>query len=274
MSRTKIIILILLTLILLAGVGVTVYLALQSQDIRSRAQTNEGGSTCTPPAAVSGVRVGYPNCESGRDPQCVYAEANCTWNASSGIASYRVTVTEVETSKNIKTETLGSTTTKLVFQISSGNTYRCDVSAINSCGAESQVATDSKLCSVQLVPSPSPSPVVSPSPVPTPTPSPTPPPPAPSPRPVVLDCGYTPCNVNATCKAGLTCIQARDGNHYCSMPEFQASCANNPTVNTCCVAPKPVTVLPPSGDINATNVVIGVGMALILFAGAALFKGF
>lgn len=76
---------------------------------------------------------------------------------------------------------------------------------------------------------PTPTGTLTPTPTPTATPSPTPQPHA---------CGYTPCTSNTDCNSGLICVTSNNnGPKYCSLPQYQQACEQNPSVATCCNAP-------------------------------------
>lgn len=176
---------------LVAGIAVTLILLKSSQDNRSRAQafptpipTSAVATTTSPspsgtaqindapacpaPAAVSNVFVDYPNCEG---VNCSFSEASCQWDASSDATTYNVTITEVETNTQVKQESLASSVVKTVFPVTNGKTYKCDVSAVNTCGAISTVASHQLLCVTDVAVSPTATPVP---PTPTPTLEPTP----------------------------------------------------------------------------------------------------
>ncbi len=62
----------------------------------------------------------------------------------------------------------------------------------------------------------------------------------PTPTPVPARCGYTPCDdVTAPCGDGMICLETSTGAKYCSMPEFEEACYDNPNQTTCCTAPSP-----------------------------------
>ncbi|KKU18190.1 MAG: hypothetical protein UX28_C0001G0046 [Candidatus Pacebacteria bacterium GW2011_GWA1_46_10] len=72
-------------------------------------------------------------------------------------------------------------------------------------------------------------------------------------------CGYGPCDTDADCLDGLTCITADNGNTYCAQPEFEAACVANPSIASCCQEPTPTptpteeptpTPTPEDNDVN------------------------
>lgn len=105
--------------------------------------------TCIAPATPAGVQVEYPGC-NGED--CDLAQASCKWDAQADASSYNLTVTEVETGTVIKNnESEATGTTKIVFPITQGKTYKCDVVAVSSCGGLSAAASDQLLCQADAI---------------------------------------------------------------------------------------------------------------------------
>lgn len=177
----------------LLGLGVSVYLVTQQQDQRSRAaiptpakfptslptstptpaQTfaTSGNDACPAPQQVSGVLVEYPGCEGDT---CLFAQASCKWNVVADATSYNLVVTEVDTGNVVRNESIPSSTTKVVFPITQGNTYRCEVSATNACGSIGLSSTHELLCQADaLIPTEPPPPPPTSTPKPTFTPAPT-----------------------------------------------------------------------------------------------------
>lgn len=111
---------------------------------------------CAAPAATTGVQVEYPGCASGTT--CDLAQASCKWNSQADAASYNVTVTEVETGTLIKNnESEAASVTKIVFPITQGKTYKCDVVAVSACGGLGAPGTDQLLCKADaLIDTPTP----------------------------------------------------------------------------------------------------------------------
>ncbi len=111
--------------------------------------------SCSAPAIASGVTVEFPGCNGS---SCDLTQASCAWNSQSDAASYNVTVTEVETSTVIKNnESQSSSTTKILFPITQGRTYKCDVVAVASCGTLAAAASDQLLCEADaLIDTPTP----------------------------------------------------------------------------------------------------------------------
>lgn len=145
-------------------IGTTVYLTRQRQDTQSSAQTP--GETCTTPATVQNVLITYPHCDANGN--CPLTQANCTWSAVTDATGYQLTITEVDSNTIVKTEAV--TGTSVVFDVTQGKTYKCDVQAVNACSDLGLAGTDELLCEVDaLVASPSPTPVVTTPPTPTPT---------------------------------------------------------------------------------------------------------
>jgi hypothetical protein len=177
---------------------------------------------------------------SAKAISCSYNQASCSWDPTIGAVSYAVKVTEVESSNVVYNNQVQSSITRVVFNVTSGKTYKCDVTATNSCGSSGGTGTDSLLCAADGIPSFTPAPTSVASVAPTPTPAPTQTPQA---------CGYSPCVTDNNCQAGLVCVAASSGGKYCSRPEFQQACASSPSVTSCCSAPvvtaPPAVVVPP-----------------------------
>lgn len=141
---------------MLAAIPGTVYLVKQQQETRSRAQSTD--STCTPPGAVANVQIEYPNCQ-GND--CFFEEANCSWDAVTGAVTYNLKISELDTGSVVREESLNSATTKVVFAVTQGKTYKCDVTAVNSCGQTGGTGSDTRLCKVEgIVATSTPTPTV------------------------------------------------------------------------------------------------------------------
>lgn len=51
------------------------------------------------------------------------------------------------------------------------------------------------------------------------------------------ECGYSPCELDADCSDDLVCITADDGDNYCAVSDYEAACADDPTVTNCCEEP-------------------------------------
>ncbi len=129
---------------------------------------------CAAPAVATGVTVEFPGCNGS---SCDLTQASCAWNSQSDAASFNVTVTEVETGTIIKNnESQPSTTTKVLFAITQGRTYKCDVVSVSACGGLAAAASDQLLCEADaIIDTPTPTPIpptatpIPPSPTPTPT---------------------------------------------------------------------------------------------------------
>jgi hypothetical protein len=105
--------------------------------------------SCSAPAVASGVTVEFPGCNGS---SCDLTQASCAWNSQADAASYNVTVTEVETSTIIKNnESQSASTTKVLFPITQGRTYKCDVVSVASCGTLAAAASDQLLCEADAI---------------------------------------------------------------------------------------------------------------------------
>lgn len=87
---------------------------------------------------------------------------------------------------------------------------------------------------------------------PTPTPTLTP---TVTPTPVPNGCGYTPCNsTTQPCQSGLQCVQANNGQYYCSMPNYVTACKTNPGTSACCNAPTATPTPTPTNTPTPTSI--------------------
>lgn len=171
----KIILLGIIIFVLIGSIGVTLYLTQSSQDNRSGAQQTADEEVCPDPSPPSDVLVDYPNCEGGVGTQCDFNKANCTWGDSLDATSYNVTVTQVESNQQVVSETVPSSTTKVVFDVVQKTTYRCTVTAVNTCGGTSVGVSAEQYCEndalVEATPVPTTplvaTPILTASPVPT-----------------------------------------------------------------------------------------------------------
>lgn len=103
---------------------------------------------CTTPGTVTNVKITYPACANG---QCSFTSATCTWDATLNAATYTVKVTEVDTNTIVTSQSITAPTTTITFPVTSGKTYKCDVTAVNSCGQAGGTGSDSLLCKVDGV---------------------------------------------------------------------------------------------------------------------------
>lgn len=55
--------------------------------------------------------------------------------------------------------------------------------------------------------------------------------------PTQLSCGASICNASTICEPNLRCALTGNGNRYCTVPEYEASCSGNPNFANCCQAP-------------------------------------
>lgn len=258
---------------LMGVIGLTVYLLQSQQDVRSRAQTGptpqaSPTQSCPIPAQVQNVLVEFPNCVGDI---CNFTQASCSWNSVAGATKYQLTITEVDTSTIIKNGEEEAAITRVVFPITQNRTYKCEVSAKNSCGASGQSGSHSLLCEVDAA-------VVTPTPIP------------PTQAPVQNDCGFA-CASNENCKSGLTCAIGASGQGLCSIPSFSQTCQSSPSISSCCSAlptvpatpsaqpttsapttalQNPPPTIPPSGNFTGT-ILVGTSLMLILIIGTILF---
>ncbi len=264
-------------LIIAVGFGVVLFLVQQRTHILPFAQQT-GGTQCQAPATPTNVQINYPYCQNQQS--CSFQQASCTWSQVVGATNYNVVITEVDSGSVIKNEQLPVTTTTEVFPIISGKTYKCDVTAANSCGSLSPTASQSLLCQIEGFASPSPSATLPPQGAPSPTPTPTPAPlatvapipvPTVAPAPVALACGYAPCDtVTAPCQAGLVCVTGNNGSKICANPNYQAACQATPDGPTCCTAPpaKPQPTQLPHAGTEELTFTVGIFSVTLVTLGA------
>jgi hypothetical protein len=267
--NTKTIAIVAVVIFLLASIGVGVYLAMNPQDFlpsaqeSTQTQTAQGGS-CPAPGTPATVTLSYPLCESvGGGPEtCVFEKAGCVWEGVSGATKYSVKVTEVETGASVSSETINAPALKTSFPVVQGRTYKCEVSAINSCGATGGINEDTLLCETDAFVSPAPVSTPPPAPVSTPTPTPTPSP---------IACGFQGCSTAVPCQNGFICVETSAGQNFCARSEYQSMCYKSPGVASCCEAPPaPKPTLPPAGALDSTLILGGAGLGLVILGAAAL----
>lgn len=277
---TKVIIAIVVVVVLLGAVGVGTYLVLNQQNFFSSADqtstsslsgdsnTSGQGASCPAPGTPETVTLSYPLCESvnGGQETCQFEKAGCVWESVSGASTYNVKVTEVETGATIKSETITAPTVKTSFPVVQGRTYKCEVSAVASCGTSGGTNEDTLLCEADALLSPSPSPTPPPPVATPPPPPPTPPPPSP------IACGASGCSSTVPCQDGYICVQTSVGTNYCAMASYQSQCYRSPNQPSCCQAQAtPAPTLPPAGAIDSTLIIGGAGLGLVILGAAALF---
>lgn len=168
--------------LLLGGLGLSIFLSQQQQDVRQRAAEPV--------------------------PSCVSNQAKCTWDAVANATTYHYKIIDVSSNAVISEGDIPSSTTQIAFTSQANKTYKCIVSAVNTCGVgpEGQaIAT----CSISPTPTNTPVPLSTPTATPIPTPTATPAPtntPIPTPTPTVPVPTSTGCplpaqvtNVRITC---------------------------------------------------------------------------
>jgi len=244
---------------LLGVVILTLYLLSQQQDVRSRAdqpvdeQVSQQQS-CPTPAQVQNVQVEFPNCTGD---VCNFTEAACSWNAVAGATKYKLTVTQVESAAVVKNEEVDAALNRVVFPITQNKTYKCDVSAINSCGAVGVAGSHSLFCEVDALLDPTP---------------------APTAPPAKSACGFS-CASSENCETGQICAIGASGQGYCAFPSFENTCKLSPSVSSCCssptlaekpTAPPPAPTIVPPGNVGNT-LALGTGIVILFILGLALF---
>jgi len=116
-------------------------------------------ASCPVPAQVQNVKVEYPGCTG---TQCSFANATCSWGASTDATQYQLTITEVETNTSVKNEKVPTTTTTVTFPVTQGKTYKCNVSGVNACGTSGVAGSYSLLCETDALLEPTAAPTAPP----------------------------------------------------------------------------------------------------------------
>lgn len=194
--------------------------------------------SCPLPTAPTNVLVEYPGCVGDN---CSLVQASCSWGAVAGATSYSVKITETDTSTIIKSETV-TTNDTYIFPVTQNRTYRCEVSAINSCGT-GPASQHELLCKVEGLTSPQKS------------------------------CGQ-PCTNQTECIAGTTCISTSTGGSVCAVSGSETACQASPGIATCC-STAPVGGNPPPPAAGTTEnifMVAGIGSFLIFFGSMFFLK--
>lgn len=117
-------------------------------------------SSCQTPAAVTGVNITYPDCSA---TSCNFNQGTCSWSSATNAATYTVLVTNTATGAQAYSQSVPAATTTVAFPVTNGQTYKCDVTGVNSCGQAGTLGTQTLLCEVEgaSVPAtPTPIPVV------------------------------------------------------------------------------------------------------------------
>lgn len=194
--------------------------------------------SCPLPGAPTNVLVEYPGCVGDN---CSLVQASCSWGAVAGATSYSVKITETDTSTLIKSETV-TTNDTYIFPVTQNRTYRCEVSAINSCGT-GPASQHELLCEVEGLTTPQKS------------------------------CGQ-PCTNQSECITGTTCISTSTGGSVCAVAGSETACQASPGIATCCSA-APVGGNPPPPAAGTTEnmfMVAGIGSFLIFFGSMFFLK--
>lgn len=255
------------SLALIGVIALILYLLQSQQDVRSRAAEEptpaQIAQSCPIPAQVQNVLVEFPNCVGDI---CNFTQASCSWSSVAGATKYQVKVSQVESGEVAKNEQVEAAVTKVEFPIVQNKTYKCDVSAINSCGTSGLAGSHSLLCAVDAL-------------VSTPTPAP------PTPTIAKVDCGF-PCSSTTNCNAGQICAVGASGQGYCSIPSAENACKSSPSISSCCntptsppstpaptipstSAPTPGPTLPSPGQLE-NSTIFGATTAFLLILGLVL----
>lgn len=200
MQINKTFIYVFLGLGIVVGLVSTLLLLRSSQDTRSSADTpstDVGFTLPTPPtdvgfdaginddacpalSAPQNVRAEYPGCDE--EENCTYVQASCEWDSVADASSYSLKIYNTDTQEEVRNDTVDSETTRILFDVTQGSKYTCEVSVVNSCGSVSDAGVGEVICEVEEVPTvpptqppvtiePTPTTIVTAPPVVTPTPT-------------------------------------------------------------------------------------------------------
>lgn len=134
----------------------TLYLVRSQQDVRSRASENQPieesvtvqQTSCPIPAQVQNVLVEFPNCVGDI---CNFTQASCSWGSVAGATRYQLKISQVESGEIVRDTQVDAAVTRVEFPIVQNKTYKCEVSAINACGASGLAGSHSLLCAVDAI---------------------------------------------------------------------------------------------------------------------------
>ena len=252
-SKKKIYIGVVIFALMLIGLAVGLYLVQQQQNAQQDA--------AEPETTLEGDEFATPSATLIPTPACFSTTASCEWDALEGAGSYNYKVTLASNSAVIKEGTVESNVTEVEFDIEKNVTYKCEISAVNSCG-EGAPATATQACVEN------PSPTVPPTVPPTipPTVPPTVPPtatPTLIPPTDVPPTGVPPTRIPPT-QVPPVQVQAT------SVPRQVVVQQNNPPQQVVVVTQPPVQpTIEPTGTIE---VIIGaIGGIVVAIVGAILF---
>lgn len=226
-------------LVFVASIFGLVFSPLANPDV-----TQVFAQTCPTPPQVQNVLVEYPGCVGDT---CNFTQASCSWDQVSGATQYKLTMTQVESGSVVVSETVTATSSSKIFNVVQGKTYKCEVAAVNSCGAVGLAGSHSLLCQVDALVETTPTPTVA-----------------------QVACGF-PCTSNAECQSGHTCAIGSSGQGYCALSAYVSACQKTPSVSACCSAPPKPTIPPPGGFEFPLTLGLGVSVLFILGAAFLLF---
>lgn len=198
---------------------------------------------------------------------CTVTQGRCLWDAVSNASSYKVKVTNQANGTVVSQQTVPATSARVfVFPAAAGVTYKCEVSAVNTCGSQGPAGIGTGVCpAVSSSPTPtvtpSATPTLSPTPTgtltPTPTNSPTPTPTrTPTPTPTGTPVPTSTPTVTPTAPPNAT--------------PTPIVIINTPTPVAFVPTDTPMPTLPPTGPTQDIAIAGGAALAVIVI-GAALF---
>ena len=147
--------------LMLIGLAVGLYLVQQQQSTEQEAAE-----------PATDLEIATPSATVIPTPACFANTASCEWDPLDGAGSYNYKITLASNSAVIDQGTVESGVTNVEFEISKGVTYKCEISAVNSCGPGAP-ATATQAC-IEATPIPTTRPSATPTDTPSPTDEPTP----------------------------------------------------------------------------------------------------
>ncbi len=172
MSKRNIIALSIFFVFILVGIFVTMYLVSSNQDTRSSASTPDLITTVPlqptgafevadgeeDPGEIDDVTVDYPSITGD---SADWDSASCTWAVNPNAASYNLKVSKVDPNTGnilavVKDESVTGGVSKDIFAVTRGDTYKCEVAAVNTAGVAGVSNFDQQTCIVDGLADPSP----------------------------------------------------------------------------------------------------------------------
>jgi len=133
-TKKKVYIGVIIFALLLIGTAVGLYLVQQQQNTQQDAAEPELDLNASDSAGLTPTITTIPT------PACFDNVASCKWDSLTGAESYSYKVTKTSDGSIIKEGTVDGTIKEVEFDIDKNVTYKCEVSAVNACGAGTPAA--------------------------------------------------------------------------------------------------------------------------------------